>query len=73
MSADVTFFESVPYFSPQDLVTASEFISLSLSVPLPTPTVVNDVSSPVSSKDTTTPPTPKPAWEKDFRYVYTHR
>jgi len=73
VSADVTFFESVPYFSPQDPVTASESISLSPSIPLPAPAVVHDVSSPVSLKDTTTPPVPKPPREKDFRLVYTHR
>ena len=73
MSADITFFESIPYFSPQGPVTVSEFISLSPSVLLPAPTVVHDVSSPVSLKDTTTPPAPKPPRVKDFRHVYTHR
>ena len=66
------FFESVPYFSPQGPVTASESISLSLSVLLPASVVVHDVSSTVSLKDTTAPPTPRPPREKDFRYVYTH-
>jgi len=72
VSANVTFFESVPYFSPQGPVTASESISLSPSVPLSAPAIVHDVSSTVSLKDTTAPPTPKPPREKDFRYVYTH-
>jgi len=56
VSANVTFFESVPYFSPQGPVTASESISLSPSVPLPALAAVHDVSSPVSLKDTTTSP-----------------
>ena len=73
MSADVTCFESVSYFSPQGLVTASESISLSPFVPLHAPVVVHDVSSTVSLKDTIAPPAPKPPREKDFRYVYTHR
>jgi len=73
VSADVTFFESVPYFSPQGPVTKSESIFLSPSVHLPAPVVVYDVSLPVSLKDTTTPPAPMPPWEKDFRHVYTHR
>ena len=73
ISADVTFFESVPYFSLQGSVATSESISLSPSVPLPTPAAVHDVSSPVSLKDTTAPPAPKPPREKDFRHVYTHR
>jgi len=64
VSADVTFFESVSYFSPQSPLTASESISLSPSVPLPAPAVVYDVSSPVLLKDTTTPPAPKPHREK---------
>ena len=72
VSANVTFFESVPYFSPQGPVTASESISLSPSVPLSAPAIVHDVSSTVSLKDTTAPPTPKPPREKHFRYVYTH-
>jgi len=73
VSADITFFESVPYFSPQGPVTTSEFISLLSFVPLPVPAAVHDVSSPVSLKDTTAPPAPKPPREKDFRHVYTHR
>jgi len=72
VSADVTFFESVSYFSPQDSVTTSESISLSSSVPLLAP-ACSDVSSPVSLKDSTTPPTPKLSQEKHFRHVYTHR
>jgi len=45
VSADVTFFESVPYISPQSSVTASESIFLSPFVPLLAPVVVHDVSS----------------------------
>ena len=60
----LTFFESIPYFSPQGPVIASEFISLSLSVPLPAPVVVHDVFSPVSLKDIVVPPAPKSPWEK---------
>ena len=57
LSADVTFFfESVPYFSPQGPLTASESISLSPPVLLLAPSAVHDVSSPVSLKDTTAPP-----------------
>ena len=73
VSADVTFFESVLYLSPQCPVTALESISLSLSVLLPAPAVVHDVSSPVSLKDTTAPPASKLPREKIFRHVYTHR
>jgi len=73
VSVDVTFFESIPYFSPQDSITASESISLSPFVPLLAPAVVHDVSSKVSLKDTTAPPAPNPPREKDFRYVYTHQ
>jgi len=40
---------------------------------LPAPAVVHDVSSPVSLKDTTTSPAPKPPREKDFRHVYTYQ
>jgi len=40
---------------------------------LPAHAVVHDVFSPVSLKDTTAPPAPKPPREKDFRHVYTHR
>ena len=69
VSADVTFFESAPYFSPQGPVTVSESISFSPFVPLPTH-VVHDVSSPVSLKDTIAPPAPKPPREKDFRHVH---
>ena len=72
VSADITFFESVSYFSPEGPVTASESISLSPSVALPAPAVVHDVSSTVSLKDTIAPPAPKPPREKDFRHVYTH-
>ena len=73
VSADVIFVESVLYFSPQGSITASESNSLSLSVSLPAPAVVHDVSSPVSLKDTTTPPAPKPHQKNNFRHVYTHR
>ena len=67
------FFESVSYFSPQGPISASESISLSLFVPLPAPTVIHDVFSPVSLKDTATPPASKAHREKDSRHVYTYR
>ena len=71
MSADVIFFESVPYFSLQTPVTTSEFVLLSSSIPLPAPAPFHDVSSPVSLEHTTMPPASKPV--RDFRFVYTHR
>ena len=72
VSADVTFFESISYFSPQGLVTASGFIPLPPSVLLSAhaPAHVSDVSSLVSPTDTTELHAPKPL--QDFRYVYTH-
>ena len=69
MSADITFFKFIPYFSPQVPVTISETVPPSLSMPLPTP--ASTVSSPVSLVETLDPPTSKPV--QDFRYVYTHR
>ena len=68
MSADVTFFESVPYFSPQVSITISETIPLSPTVSLPTP--ASTVSSSVSLIKTQDPPATKSV--RDFRYVYTH-
>ena len=61
MSADVTFFESISYFSPQGLVTASGFIPLPPSVLLSAhaPAHVSDVSSPVSHVHTIEQPTSK--------------
>ena len=72
VSAYVTFFESIPYFSSQSAVNALEFIPLPPSIPLyaPTPTPVPTVSSLVSPTDTTLLPVPKPL--RDFKYVYTH-
>jgi len=69
ISADVTFFESVPYFSTQVPVTISETVPPSLSASLPTPASI--IASPVPPAETTDPPASKPV--RDFRYVYTHR
>ena len=69
MSVDVTFFESVPYFSVQIPVTISESVPPSLYVSLPTPTDID--SLPVPPAETTDPHASKPV--RDFRYVYTHR
>jgi len=66
---DVTFSESVSYFSTQVPITISEGVPPSLSVPLPTPTDTD--SLPVPPAETTDPPASKPI--QDFRYVYTHR
>ena len=71
VSADVTFFESVPYFSPQIPVITSESIPLPPYVSLTAHAHVLDVSSLVSLADTIETPIPKPF--QDFRYVYTHR
>ena len=71
VSADVTFFEYVPHFSPQGPVTASESIPLPQSAPLSALAPVHDVSSSVSPTATTEPPAPKPF--QDFRYHYTRR
>jgi len=68
MSADVTLFEFVSYFSPQVSVTISEIVPPSLSVSLPTPASI--VSSRVPPVETPDPPATKPV--RDFRYVYTH-
>ena len=68
VSADVTFFKSVPYFSTQVPVTISETVSPSLFVPLPTPASI--VASPVPPAETTDSPASKRV--RDFRYVYTH-
>ena len=73
LCTDVTFFESVPYFSPQGPFTISESISLSPYIPLPVLAVVHDVSSTMLLKDTTSSLAPKPPRKKDFSYVYTHR
>ena len=69
MFADVTFFESVPYFSPQVSVTASETIPPSLSVPLPAPAATDP--SPVLLVVTSKLLASKPI--QNFRYFYTHR
>ena len=69
MSADVTFFESIPYFSPQVPVTISEIVPPSLSVTLSTS--ASTVALPVPPAKTIDPPASKPVWY--FRYVYTHR
>jgi len=69
VSADITFFESISYFSSQVSVTISKTITLSSTVPLPIP--VSTVSLPVSPVETQDPPATKPV--RDFRYVYTHR
>ena len=69
VSADIIFFESIPYFSPQVPVTIFETVPLSLFVPLATP--ASTISSPVPPVETPEPPTSK--LFRDFRYVYTHR
>ena len=70
VSTNVTFFESISYFSPQGPVTASESIPLSLSVPLSIPALAPDVYSPISLTGTTELPALKAF--RDFRYIYTH-
>ena len=68
--ADVTFFESVLYFSTHVPLTISETVSLSLSVSLPTPG--STVYSPVPSAKTKDSLASKPV--QDFRCLhYTHR
>ena len=57
--ANVTFFESVPYFSPHSLLPALESIFPPLSVSLPDLTHVSDVSSPVSQVHTIEQPASK--------------
>ena len=69
MCADVTFFESVSYFSPQVPITISETVPPSPTVLLPTPASI--VSSLVTLVETQDPPATKSVW--DFRCVYTHR
>jgi len=68
VSANITFFESISYFSPHSLVTASEPIPILPSVLLLAFVSVLDVSLPVSPEDTTEPPALKPLW--DFKYVH---
>jgi len=68
VSTNVTFFESVPYFSSQASLTASETIPHLLSMPLPTPASI--VSLPVLPTETKDPTASKPV--RDFRYVYTY-
>ena len=72
MSANVIFFKSIPYFFPQRPVTTSESIPLAPSVPLsaPAPAHVPDVSTPVSSTNTTELHAPNLL--QNFGYVYTH-
>jgi len=69
VSVDVTFFEFVPYFSPQASITISGTAPPSLTVPLPTP--ASTVSSPVPPVETQDPPATKPV--QNFRYVNSHR
>jgi len=71
MSADVTFFEFIPYFFPQGPVTVSESIPFSSSVLLFALAHVSDASSPVSSTDTIELSASKPL--RYFRHLYTHR
>ena len=71
VSADVTFLESVPYFSPQGLDTTSESILLPPAVPLSASAPVAAVSSLVSSTDITVLLAQKPF--RNFRYVNTHQ
>jgi len=65
---DVTFFESISYFSPHVPITASKTIPHSQSVPLRAPASTNYL--PVLSVDTSKPSDSTPI--RDFRYVYTH-
>jgi len=58
VSADVTLFEYVSYFSIQVPVTISETVPLSLSVSLPTP--VDTASLLLPPAETTDPPASKP-------------
>jgi len=69
VSADVAFFESVPYFSTHVPLTVSETVPLSLSVPLLIS--ASTVFLPISPAETKDLPASKPV--QDFRYVYTHR
>ena len=69
LSANVTFFESVSYFSLQSSLTTLETIPLPLSVSLPAP--APDVSSSMPPIDNTAQPAPNHVL--NFRYVYTHR
>jgi len=60
MSADVTFFESVPYFTLQSSDIASESIPLLPPIPQSALALIPTVSTPVSQSETTRPsPTPK--------------
>ena len=65
------FFESVPYFSSQSSITASESIPLLSPVQLHALALVPDVFSLVLPEETTTPLAPQSL--KNFWYVYTHR
>jgi len=69
VSADVTFFESVPYFSIQISVTISGIVPSLLSMLLSTPADTD--SLPMLPAKTTDPPASKTI--RDFRYVYTYR
>ena len=69
MSANVSFFEFVSYFSTQFLITISEIIPPSLSMSLHTP--ASTVTSPVLPIEITDPHASKPV--QNFRYIYTHR
>ena len=69
MFVDVTFFESISYFSPQVPVTISETVPSSLSMLLPT--LASTVFSPVPLVETPDPPASKSV--QGFKYVYTHR
>ena len=69
MSVDVTFFESIPCFSPHVSITISKTVRPSLTMLLHTP--ASTVSLPVPPTKTTDPPASKSV--RDLRYVYTHR
>ena len=69
MFVDVTFFESVSYFSTQVPVTVSETVPLLPYVPLSAPADADFL--PVPPAETTNPTASKPV--RNFRYVYTHR
>jgi len=69
VSAYVTFFDYVIYFSTQVFLTIFETVPSSLSVSLPTP--ASTIVSLVPPAEITNLPASKPV--RDFRYVYTYR
>jgi len=69
---DVTFFESVLYFSHSIFLLPQTIpLPLYVSLPTPLPAPASTDSSPMPLVDTSKPPTSKPV--RNFRYVYIHR